>query len=235
MKVVRNDTYIQRRATIGNWAFPIGYIILILGLVTSLLYPQFPTIPVVAFFVGFGLTQVGIYYIHRFVRPDRPEVALTQALKGLDDRYVLYHYMLPADHVLVGPDGVRTFVVKWQHGQIRCRNDRWSQPMGILRRFLRWMAQDTLGNPTREAQLEAESLRRYFARHLEGKEIPIQPVIVFTHPEARLDIEGSSIPVVHARKLKEWLRKEGRHASLPQDLRDALWRILPAPDQEERS
>ncbi|MCS6963050.1 MAG: NERD domain-containing protein [Thermoflexus sp.] len=232
MKVVRNEAYIRRRATIGNWAFPIGYIILILGLVTSLLYPQLALIPVLAFFVGFGLTQIGIYYIHRFVRPDRPEAALTQALKGLDDRYVLYHYMLPAAHVLIGPDGVRTFVVKWQRGEIRCRNDRWSQPMGPLRRFLRWMAQDTLGNPTREAQLEAEALRRYFARHLDRGEIPIQPVIVFTHPEARLDVEGCSIPVVHGRKLKEWLRKEARQGTLPRDLQEALWRILPAPDSE---
>ncbi len=232
MKVVRNDMYIQRRATLGNWAFPIGYIILILGLVTSLLYPQLALIPVVAFFVGFGLTQIGIYYIHRFVRPDRPEAALTQALKGLDDRYVLYHYMLPADHVLVGPDGVRTFVVKWQGGEIRCRSDRWSQPMGPLRRILRWMAQDTLGNPTREAQLEAEALRRYFARHLDEKEVPIQSIIVFTHPEARLEIEGSSIPVVHARKLKEWLRREARQGAFPRDLQEALWRILPAPDSE---
>ncbi|WP_322800431.1 nuclease-related domain-containing protein [Thermoflexus sp.] len=233
MKVVRNERYIQRRAAIGNWAFPIGYIILILGLVTSLLYPQLAFIPVIAFFVGFGLTQIGIYYIHRFVRPDRPEAALTQALKGLDDRYVLYHYMLPAEHVLVGPDGVRTFVVKWQRGEIRCRNDRWSQPMGLFRRFLRWMAQDTLGNPTREAQLEAEALRRHLARQLDGREVPIQPVIVFTHPEARLDVEGSSIPVVHARKLKEWLRKEARQSALPRDLQEALRRILPAPDSEE--
>lgn len=232
MKVVRNDQYIQRRATIGNWTFPIGYVVLILGLVTSLLYPQVTLAPLIAFFMGLGLTQIGIYYIHRFVRPDRPEAALTQALKGLDDRYILYHYMLPADHVLVGPDGVRVFIVKWQHGEIRCRNDRWSQPMGLLRRLLRWMAQDTVGNPTREAQVEAESLRRYFARHLDGKEISIRPVIVFTHPEARLDIEGSSVPVVHARKLKEWLRKEGRQGALPRDLQEALERILPAPNEE---
>ena len=141
--------------------------------------------------------------------------------------------MLPAEHVLVGPDGVRTFVVKWQRGEIRCRNDRWSQPMGLFRRFLRWMAQDTLGNPTREAQLEAEALRRHLARQLDGREVPIQPVIVFTHPEARLDVEGSSIPVVHARKLKEWLRKEARQSALPRDLQEALRRILPAPDSEE--
>lgn len=233
MKVVRNETYIQRRAAIGNWAFPIGYVILIMGLVTSLLYPQLTAIPVAAFFIGFGLTQIGIYYIHRFVRPDRPEAALTQALKGLDDRYVLYHYMLPAAHVLVGPDGVRTFVVKWQRGEIRCRDDRWSQPMGIFRRFLRWIAQDTLGNPTREAELEAAALRRYFARRLDGKEVPIQPVIVFTHPEARLDVEGSRIPVVHARKLKEWLRKEGRQSTFPRDLQEAIWRVLPPADSAE--
>lgn len=230
MKVVRNEPYMRRRAAIGKWAFPIGYIVLILGLVTSLLYPQLSVLPVAAFFIGFSLTQIGIYYIHRFVRPDRPEAALTQALKGLDDRYTLYHYVLPAAHVLVGPDGVRTFVVKWQRGEIRCRNDRWSQPLNPLQRLLRWMAQDTLGNPTREALLEAEAMRRYLVRRLDGKEIPVRPVIVFTHPEARLDIEGSRIPVVHARKLKEWLRKEGRQNPLPRDLLEALQNILPAPD-----
>ncbi|MCS7252140.1 MAG: nuclease-related domain-containing protein [Anaerolineae bacterium] len=233
MKVVRNEAYIRRRATIANWTFPMGQMILILGLITSLLYPQLSLIPLLAFFVGFGLAQIGIYYIHRFVRPDRPEAALTQALKGLDDRYILYHYMLPAEHVLIGPDGVRTFVVKWQRGEIRCRNDRWSQPMNPLRRLMRWLAQDTLGNPTREARLEVEALRRHFARHLGDVEIPIQPVIVFTHPEARLDVEGNSVPVIHARKLKEWLRKEARQRSLPRDLQEALERILPAPDSEE--
>jgi hypothetical protein len=37
--------------------------------------------------------------------------------------------------------------------------------------------------------------------------------------------------VVHARKLKEWLRKEGRGSALPRELQAALEQILPRGEE----
>ncbi len=209
MKVIRNERYMETRSKIGRYTSLAGLGVLLVGMLISVFRPQLITISFVCLIIGFVFSQVGIYYGNRFVRPDRPDEALTRALKGLDDRFTLYHYKLPAPHVLLAPDACYVFAVQPQGGKITARGDRWKQTLG-LRRIISWMAQESIGNPSRTAQDEAAGLERYLDKKLPDVSVPLTPVIVFSNPNVELDVEDSSVPAIHVKKLKDWLRGPGK-------------------------
>ncbi len=241
MQVYRNDQYIQRRAKIGRYASFAGMGVLLVGL----LFTWFDrsaegiTLSFLALIGGFVLSQVGIYYSNRFARPERPDQFLVKALKGFDDRYVLLQFETPADHVLITPNNCLVFTIKMQGKAIRYDNGKWKS-QGRFRSIFLWMANDSLGNPGKEAQVEADALSRYLAKQLPDVEAPIKPVIVFANPTAEVDAAESPIPAVHVKKLKDWLRGPGKAGSLTPATHDKLVQLLtpshPAePEQPEQS
>jgi hypothetical protein len=205
VKVIRNDAYIQKRSKIGRYTSLAGLLILLAGMLISIFRSEYITFSFACLLIGFVLSQIGIYYGNRFVRPDRPDEALTKALKGLDDRYYLYHYQLPTSHVLLAPDACYVLSVYPQSGRIMARGDRWRQALG-WRWLFAWLGQEGIGNPTKAAQFEVESLQRYLTKKLPDVDVPLAPVIVFSHPNVALDVTGTAVPVVHVKKLKDWLR-----------------------------
>ena len=205
MKVIRNDSYIEKRGKIGRYTSLAGLVVLLVGMFISVFRPEYLTYSFVCLLAGFALSQIGIYYGNRFVRPDRPDEALTKALKGLDERYRLYHYQLPTPHVLLAPGACYVLSVYSQSGRIMGRRDRWRQALGWKWLFA-WLGQEGIGNPTKAVQFEAQSLQRYLAKKLPDVEVPLTPVIVFSHPNVALDVADMSVPVVHVKKLKDWLR-----------------------------
>jgi len=216
VKVIRNDRYIQIRSKIGRYASLGGLVVLAGGLLASFLGQQRPelvTLSFVCLLFGFVLSQVGIYYGNRFVRPDRPDEALTKALKGLDDRFVLYHYQLPTPHVLLAPDACYVLAVQQQSGKVSARGDRWKHPLGWKRLFA-WASQESIGNPAKAAQLEAEALQAHLAKKLPDVEVPLTPVVVFSNPDVELDVSDTAVPVIHIKKLKDWLRGAGKGQGL---------------------
>ncbi len=240
MQVYRNDRYIQRRAKIGRYASLAGMGILLLGLlVTWFVGPEGITLSFLALIGGFVLSQIGIYYANRFSRPERPDQFLDKALKGFDDRYVLLQFETPANHVLITPSNCLVFVIKMQGRAIRYENGKWKS-QGRFRSLFLWMANDSLGNPTKEAAIEADTLSRYLAKQLPDVEIPVKPVILFANPSAEVDAANSPVPAVHAKKLKDWLRGPGKAGPLTPDAHDKLVQLLtpshPAePEQPEQS
>ena len=80
-----------------------------------------------ALILGFGVTQLGIYFSQRWGRSPRPDEQLNQKLKGLDDRYSIYHYKSPTAHLLIGPSGIWVLIPKYQRGIITYSKNRWRQ------------------------------------------------------------------------------------------------------------
>ena len=228
MKVIRNDRYIQIRSKIGRYASLGGLVVLAGGLLASFLGQQRPelvTLSFVCLLFGFVLSQVGIYYGNRFVRPDRPDEALTKALKGLDDRFVLYHYQLPTPHVLLAPDACYVLAVQQQSGKVSARGDRWKHPLGWKRLFA-WASQESIGNPAKAAQLEVEALQAHLAKKLPDVEVPLTPVVVFSNPDVELDVSDTAVPVIHIKKLKDWLRGAGKGQGLPAGARVQVLKLF---------
>jgi hypothetical protein len=229
MQVYRNDQFIQRRAKLGRYANLGGMGILLFGLIVNLsMRADGLLLSMLALIVGFALYQVGMNLTLRYGRSERPDQILVKALKGFDNRYHLFQFTSPAGNTLVTPNACLVFTVKMQGKRIRYENGKWKHTMGWQGIFF-WLAGDSLGNPTREATGEAESLRRYLAKKLPGVDVPIQPVIVFGNSSAEVEAGDSPIPALHYKKLKDWLRGPGKGGSLSPGAREQLIELLSPP------
>ena len=150
---------------------------------------------------------------------------MSRALKGLDDKFTLYHYRTPTPHVLVGPDACYVLSVQQQGGKVSAHGSRWKQSLG-WKWFFAWMGQESIGNPAKSAQFEAESLERFFGKQLPGVDVPVRPVVVFTNPAVELDVADTLVPVVHAKQLKDWVRAESKGEKLAVGARADLVKFL---------
>jgi len=212
MKAVTDTKLIQKGQKIGRIASFAGLIVLIAGLVISFqqresVQPFMMLLVYGSLLVGFILSNVGIYLANRWVREPRADQSLTKVLKGLDNRYVLYNYVLPSQHVLLSPDGLTAITVKRQEGTISCDGSRWRHKL-TFGRLLRLLTDEGLGNPTKEAQHEAGLLRRLVDQKLPGQDVPIATLIVFAGRKEKLDlrVNNPTVPVLPLSELKGAIR-----------------------------
>ena len=96
MRDIPNITHIKRSRRIGQYTSITGLVVLVGGLVYSFLQnanvdPEATVnpiadplayIPFVTLFIGFVLSNVGICFSNRYVRPPVPHISLEKALKG---------------------------------------------------------------------------------------------------------------------------------------------------------
>lgn len=231
MKIVKNTRLIERNHKLGRYLTFGALAILGVGLYISFAYPEQILLSFGALILGFMLSQVGIYYGNRFGRSPRPDEMITSALKGLDDRYVLYHYMTAAAHLLVGPAGIWVLLPYAQGGKIIIdeKTKHIKQKGGNV--YLKVFAQESLGRPETEVKYALEDMKKYFAKKLEGVEIPpVNAAMIFYNPKVEIDAEKSEIPVLIPDKLKDFLRKTVKEKEMPLSTIQTIQKALP---QEE--
>ncbi|MCI0394228.1 MAG: hypothetical protein L0332_21620 [Chloroflexi bacterium] len=188
----------------------LGMLFLVGGFVLALVGVQnFVFYQLLALMAGWILSQMGIYLAHRYLRSPRPDEVLDEALKGIVRDGRLYHYLLPAPHVLLTPAGPIVLVPKFQTGKISVQGDKWRQAGLGLRRFF---GQESLGNPSREAESMIGALASYIRKHAPSvEEVPIGALIVFTTKNIQeLELKGSRIPAMHYSKIKGFLKQKGQ-------------------------
>jgi hypothetical protein len=141
MKIFTNDRLIRRNSRLGQFASIGGLLVLVGGMFVSFKYPNLVGIAWVALLIGFALSQLGLYYGNRWGRRPRPDEHLSLALKSLDDRHTIYHYLTPVPHLLVGPSGIWVILPFHQIGKISFEKGRYKQKGGnIFQRYLRLFA-----------------------------------------------------------------------------------------------
>lgn len=228
MKIVMNETTVRRNARIGQIMGLAGLLVLAGGMIISFKMPEKIWIAWLALLLGFTLAQVGIYYGNRWGRRPRLDEILSQALKGLDDRYTLYHYNNPAAHLLVGPAGIWALVPQYQRGIITYEKGRWRQKGGGLGlAYMKVFAQEGLGNPDIEVAARLDGIKRYLEKRMPVDQIPtIHAALVFTSDQAVLQIEDSPIPAIPAKKLKELIRKTAKNEPLALPKVEAVQEVL---------
>lgn len=205
MKVVINKLKLAKRAQNANIASISGMVLLLAGVILPLVFPALGQVgTLVIILAGIIIAMVGIYQANRWVRKPRPEDSLSKVLKGLDDKYVLYHYpaTIPCDHVLLTPEGVVNLETVNLAGYFTYKDGRWMERMTMGRAF-RSVVEERLGDPSRSAQA-VQSYLTGRLQELTGETIPVKPLITFTHPNAELDLEPDGpVPVYTAEKLKK--------------------------------
>ncbi|HZD56082.1 MAG TPA: hypothetical protein VE136_05135 [Anaerolineales bacterium] len=218
MEIITNERLVRRNARIGQATSIVGLLVLAGGMYISFTQPQLFGLSLAALLVGFALSQIGIYFGNRWSRRPRPDEILSQALKGLDDRYALYHYSTPAAHLLVGPAGVWVLLPRHQRGTITYEEakGRWRQKGGNL--YLKIFAQEGLGRPDLEISSEIDVAQRYLGKILPEDEVPeVQAALVFTNERAEVEAENASAATLHVKKLKDFIRKTAKSKPISMD------------------
>lgn len=218
MIILRDDARITRMKRLGQITSFLGMGILLAGLflvflpgTANLFFYQ-----IVALFAGWMLSQIGIYLGNRYMREPRPDQVLDDVLKKVARDGRIYHYLLPAAHVLLIPTGIILFITKYQSGTISVEGDKWKQTGLGLRRFF---GQERLGNPSREAALSVEAVASYLNKNAPSvEEVPIAAMIVFTGKgNSNLDLKNSAIPAMHFTKVKGYLRQQKGETPMPEE------------------
>lgn len=208
MVILRDDARVARMAKIGQYISFISMAVLLGGLALIFLGNENAVLfQLVALAVGWGLSQVGLYMQHRYVREPRSDKVLDESLKHVARDGRIYHFALPAPHVLLLPTGVIVLHTKYQKGEIYADGDNWTQKGVGLRKYF---GQEGLGNPTKEVDRLISSMANYIRKNAPGvEEVPMAPIIVFTSKDIEsLDVKNSRIPAMHASKLKGFLRQQ---------------------------
>ncbi len=209
MKIVSNDKLIKRNSTIAKVTFFASLFVFGIGLIVSFQRPDDPRIlsyTMGALILGFTFSQVSIYYQNRYGKRPRPDEQITAALKGLDDKFTLYHYTSPVPHLLVGPSGVWGLLPYSQGGTITYEKDRWKQKGGSF--MLKLFGGEGLGRPDLEAGGYLRDIQNSLQKGLSEQPLPpIRMALVFTNPKVQIEAEDPPIPTVASKKIKELVRK----------------------------
>jgi hypothetical protein len=228
MQIVANESHINTRKKIGERAPFAGLLVLAVSVVLVFARPEWIWQTMILVWVGFLISLIGSYLGDRFVGPNAQHKRVPDALKGLDNNYMLLMYKLPVPFVLLEPGGLTVLSIRSQGGKVSYDGERWQQKqkMGLLRRFA---GQEALGRPHRTADAEREYLENHLAKRLPNDvKIPVRAVILFTNPDLELHVDSEKLPVPALRTagLKRWVRKEPMRPNLSIEQRSALVELL---------
>jgi hypothetical protein len=215
MEFVDNKKLISQRVRIASAAHLAALAVFAVGLFISWSNPQ-PTLEQMAgaygaIIVGLILYNVGQIFLRRFGPRFRQDEVLKRTLKGLDRRYTLLAFpstKLP-DYILVGPAGIQVVVARGHDGAIACRGNRWSRDPGSgLKRLSGLFGGVPFGDPSRDVVKGIAQVRKRLtaAGIGEAEQPPIEGIIVFTNPAAKLRIDGCSYPVTGLKGLRANIR-----------------------------
>ncbi len=220
-KHIKRQARIARYATFGGLAVLVGSLFLSFNAGNENLIIAYATL-----LVGFVLAYIGSLLANKYIREPRADQALEKALKGFDNKHHLYSFLLPAEHVLLTPTGLIVFRVKSNDGKIQFANQKWRTPFRIARLF-GGMGREALGDPIADLGMEMTRLKKFLAARVDNAALaPIEGYVVFSDPNAQLDIQDPLSPAVSADELKNTLRKSKRAAPLTPQLYATLQKTL---------
>jgi len=239
MIIYTNEKLVKRNARIAQVSMFGGLAVLAGGMIISFRYPGYYYLVLLALALGFILSQIGIYFMNRYGRTPRPDQLLNHALKGLDGKYAIYHYITASSHVLVGPSGVWVLLPRYQRGTVTYSKGRYRQKSGsLLLNYLKIFGQEGLGRPDMDIENEKEGMKTWLTKRMpEDSKIPdIQAALVFTDLRAKIEIpEDESLPAetVMLKELKDVVRKSAKAKVLSLDRAKQIQGILSGEEPVE--
>jgi hypothetical protein len=211
MKIVLNEKLVKRNKVMTQVTFFGALAVLVMGFIIMMQSGTYLSmmLAVVALFAGYILSRINIRLTNQWNRSPRPDEAVTAALKGLGEKYTLYHYSSPASHMLVGQSGVWVILPFDQDGKISYvkEKDKWVFTQnGSF--FHRLFTPETIGDPNKELAEELKRLNKWL-KEIELPNIPEpRTLLVFLHDKTVLDAQGYSNAAMKVDKIKDYLRKQ---------------------------
>ncbi len=224
MRLYINERLVRRNSLFGKILTWGGLAIVVGSVVISLQSPQELNPYVFGGFLGVFATQFGTILSNRWGRSPRLDEIISDGLKGLDDRFAVFHYILRADHALFTPNGNFALIPRTEEGVIEFRDGKWVQQRE-KRGFLRRGGSREITGLDRQALSVAAKLQRRLRKSFPEEALPdVQPVLVFLHSEANVQVQDSLLPAVHVKKLKGGLRRLPKSKGITREQIDDLAR-----------
>jgi hypothetical protein len=228
MQTVTNTRLVESRGKWGKRLPWIGMIFLFGAVFMPLREELIPwSWPVMM--LGFIITNLGMFYFNRYVRPPLPAEILDKELKGLDNRYQLFNYLGPVNHVLITPTGILAITLRRMGGDIRCKGEKWFTKTGLLSK-LRFFSEDQLGNPSYDLRGDVAKLQKLLEAQLPDvsgeKPVPIGGFVFFSNPHANLFVEDASVRILNTKNMKDYLRQLAAGERLSPARAEAIAKVL---------
>ena len=252
MRVVSNLAYIKKRETLGRRLFLIAVLSLGSGLLVSftpnmesfqaaaannvvarVLTENYAIFSFASLIIGFLSASVGSFFINRFAPrrwPNskvmaRPDEVFVRLLKGLNDQYTLYNWVIPGvSHLLVGPCGILTFVLRSDKGRLQVTGKKWREPFTVGRLFTLF-AREGVGNPPQEIAENLKAMAEVRDEMAQGSDafadygqIPIQGAAAFVHEELALTVQEPTVRVLLPKAILSYVHEQTRAARVKNSL-----------------
>ncbi len=194
----------KRQARLGRFTAAAtttaGLILLCIAAAIAIFLPEgASSLPILC--IGILSSWIGIHTGNKWLRPPIPHHALDAALKGFGKNTTIYHYYMPARHVLICHKGILSVTTNAQDINLTIKGEQWKNNEHILTLIRRILTLDAFINPRKSAAEEERRLHKWLARNLPYTNPTIHTIIVFTNPRAKLDISKQpEIPVAYADK-----------------------------------
>jgi len=234
MKIIRNQTKIQRNKTISQGVLYLSMAILLIGFLWSITDPDSVqiTLSYGLIAIAYILVQVSLYMANKWGRSPRPDEIVENSLKGLNDQFTLYNYTTPIPHLLVGPAGIWILMPYYHSGEIRFNPEKMRYEQRGGPNFLsKWFAQESLPNIMEESKTQKIKLYRYFQTLNLGEPHHVSVANIFYSEKA--EVMGKNAPEVTVRndKLKDIIRSKAKTLNLKDEFLDPIREILPRENQ----
>lgn len=232
MKIITDQRKIDRNHKIGTYAMLAGMAVLMGGLFISVSQifagfsegitatdpqaQQMLNYATIAMFVGLLLTEVSMFFNNRWGKKPYIEEKVNLGLKGLDDRYTLYHHKSPVPSLLVGPAGIWVLHTLYQRGTISADGKKLRQ--SDISWFSKVFYQEGIGRPEAVMKAMVGDMEKFISQHLpEGAKLPeVEAAAVFTSPVVKVQVNEaeSPVPAMHVDKLKDFLRRKAKEKQM---------------------
>jgi len=213
MKIIENTPLIKRNRLISKIVLYVTLAILIIELILALtnspIAQGFGAYGVLL--VAFFLVQFTVVFGNRWGRSPRIDEIINAALKGLDDKYTLYHYMGKVSHLLIGPAGIWAINPFHQKGHITydTKKKKYVQKGGgnILSKTF---TGDSIADVIHYSKLARNDIKIMFEKYGINK-FPTPTIAnAFFDPEAEVKAQNGPELTIHMLKLKDYVRQSAK-------------------------
>ncbi|OJX41397.1 MAG: hypothetical protein BGO78_01305 [Chloroflexi bacterium 44-23] len=214
MKIVIDQKMVSRYGKIGSilrWV-SIGFLALgVYAIFTPAIFNNQNLVSLYfgAMILGVIASSVSNQLTTRYGRSPRPDEMLDKSLKGLDDKFTLYHYEFSVPHLLVGQTGLWSLIPTYADGKIIYDENKktWIRKGGsFMNRFL---SREPFTRPDREIANQKKDLVKFLKSKGISEEFSLQGALVLLNKNATIEgkVENEEIFILPLDKLKEKIRK----------------------------
>ena len=192
----------------------IGLLLLIISLVLSFTRPETMNLLLITVIVGTLISQAGLALFNNWGKQPRIDQIFDGALKGLDNRYAIFHYKLGTNHALICPAGVYALIPRQDEGEITYSEGKWWEQVQ-KRSLFRRSGRKRLTRIEDHAKAQARQMQQSIQKALpEITDISVRSILVFISKDALVKIDQAPILTVHIKKLKSVVRRLPKAKSL---------------------